>query len=115
MLYAVINQDNSIHTISEKDDDVLLVGQKRFTVDEIPLADNIDFLVWDDNQKLVVRRPEAERTLIADQQNEWEKKTKIKKIVQELEIIKSAKLYDETMDFSLEKNQLQEELQNLQS
>lgn len=91
--YIVVNQDGSIHTIAEKDNDILTTGQRRYILNEWPKDyDDNRFYYW--NGQEIKRKPVSEINDIKDKYNEKFRKYKVKQSFKELKKIEEIEKID---------------------
>lgn len=109
MVYIVVNMDNSIHTIAEKPDDVLIDGQQRFELDmtlaDLPNDFDNDFYTW--NGTNISRKDESIINQIKETRINKIKRSKKINAQQKLSEIEKLEQTDPNEDYTEEKDAYQ--------
>lgn len=98
MVYVIVNLDNSIHTVSEKNDDVLKEGQTKYQINNFPEKHPI-YYKWDNIEKKLKLKTENELKPIKDKEDEGKIKIKIE-AKQKLLAIEQLEIEDSNEDYS---------------
>lgn len=112
-MYIVINQDNSIHTISEKEDDVLVDGQQRFEMEEKPANFFSDSYYWDSQNQQLVKKTQAEIDAIQNEKQGIENRQKKIEAMRSLRAVEELEILDANEDYTQEKAGYQQILNDL--